>query len=79
MRAFATKALGILEVVVDAVEHVEAIGAGRRDRRRQPVEGRPAVGGEIGAGLLDEVVGAQHEASKPGSGCRASCGDLLLD
>ena len=41
--ALAAEALGVLEVVVDPVEHIEAEGAGGRDGGREPVERRPAV------------------------------------
>ena len=76
VHALAAQAVGILEVVVDAVEHVEAVGARRRDGRRQPVERRAPVDRQIGARLLDEVVGAHDEAGEPRARLAGGGGDV---
>ena len=65
LRAFARKALRVAEVVVDAVEDVEAIGARRRDAGHQPQPHRLPARQDFRARLLGEIVGAHDEACEP--------------
>ena len=64
--AFGGKAVRVADVVVNAVENIEPIGARRRKAVHQPRQHRRAAGNEAGAGILGEIVGAHHEASEPG-------------
>src|SRR5262249_9098664 len=76
INALAPEALRIPDVIVDAVKHVEAIGARRRDCGREPVEGGAPVERQVGTGLLHEVVGAKHKAREPRSGPPRSRSDV---
>src|SRR5205085_6105062 len=62
LRAFAGEALLVRDVVVDAVEHVDAVDARRRDAGHEPRQHRRAAGHDARARLLGKVVGAEHEA-----------------
>ena len=55
----------VAEVVVDAVDHVEAIGARRQQRHRQPGQDGEAPAGCQRARFLQQVIGAEHEAGEP--------------
>ena len=76
LAAFGGKTVGIAEVVVDAVQDVEAVGAGGGDAAHQPRQHRRAARHDPGAGVLGEVVGAHDEAGQPGLGIERGGGDL---
>src|SRR5262249_49611157 len=55
----------VLEVVIDAVDDVEAIGAGGDQRHGKPGHHGKAVMQSAGTRLLDQVIGAHDEAAEP--------------
>ena len=66
--ALGEEAVGVLHVVVDAVEDRDAGGPGGQQRQRQRGQQRRAAGHVLGVQLLDEVVGAHHEHGEPVGG-----------
>src|SRR5207253_864136 len=72
VHALAAEAVRVLEVVVGAVEHVETVSARCRDGCRQPVERGAPIDRQVGARLLDEIVGADDQAGEPRAGATAS-------
>ena len=63
--AFLAEADLVAEVVVDAVEDVEAVGARGDDGHGQPRHDGDAVVQGAGARFLQEIVGAHDEAGEP--------------
>ena len=68
LRTLGREAFGIGEVVVDAVEDIDAVLARGEQAGREPRQHRRAARHDARAGLLGEVVGAEHEAGEPGFG-----------
>ena len=60
--AFHLETVGIADVVIDAVENIDAVDARRRDAGGKPAQHRRAARHQAGAGVLGEIVGAHHEA-----------------
>src|ERR1700719_4793991 len=65
LAALRRKTFGVAEVVVDAVEDIEAEGAHRGHAGHQPREHWRAAGYDARAGILGEVVGAHDEGGEP--------------
>ena len=65
LRAFGLEALRIAEIVVDAVEDVDAVGVRGEQAARQPRQHRRAAGHEPRPRFLGEIVGAHDEAGEP--------------
>jgi 3-isopropylmalate/(R)-2-methylmalate dehydratase small subunit len=65
LRRIHGRALGVAEVVVDAVENVDPVDADRGHALHQPRNHRGAPGHDARARLLGEVVGAHHEGGEP--------------
>ena len=66
----------VAEVVVDAVEDVEPVGARRDDGHGQPRHDGDAVVQRAGTRFLQKVVGAHDEAGEPVLRIGAERGDL---
>ena len=73
--AFVTQALLVAEVVIDAVDDVEAIGARGDEGHGEPGHHGEAVMQRAGARFLDQVVGAHDEAAEPVLGIDGGGGD----
>ena len=63
--AFGGKTFRVAEIVIDAVENIEAVGARRGDAGHQPRQHRRAARHDARAGVLGEIVGAHDEAGQP--------------
>ena len=73
--ALLAQALLVLEVVIDAVDDVEAVGACRDERHGEPGNHGEAVMQRAGARFLDQIVGAHDEAAEPVLGIDRGGGD----
>lgn len=63
--AFRSESFRVAEVVVNAIENIESVGARGGDAIHQPRHHRRAAGNEMGARIFGEIVGAHHETGKP--------------
>ena len=74
--AFVRETFRIAEIVVDAVENLEAKGARGRKAVHQPRQHRRAAGHDARPRILGEVVGAHDEAGQPRLRIQRRRGDL---